>query len=124
MEPLRTHRITLGACLRITGIVLLVLIILAYVHFQARSIIQGPIITLRDQYSPIQSTQQVTLTGTAQNITKITLNGREIHTDGNGNFSETIMLEKGYTQTQLLAQDRFGRMTKVTRAYVYVPEQS
>jgi hypothetical protein len=69
----------------------------------------------------VSHTQHVTVTGTAKNIVKLTLNGREIHTNETGDFTHELVLENGYTILTLAAQDRFGRATSLTRTYVYVP---
>ncbi len=112
---------TLGTFLRFTGIVMIIVFIVGYVHFQARNIIRGPVILLSDTYEPVQHARSVTITGKANNIVKITLNGREIYTDESGEFRQTIILENGYTIMKLAALDRFGRTTSIVREYVFVP---
>ena len=112
---------TLGTILRILSIVLLVGLIVFYVVFQARNILQGPTITMTDTYTPEQHERMITLTGKTHNIVKLTLNGKEIYTNEAGDFSHTLILENGYSVTTLRALDRFGRSTSVVRKYVYVP---
>lgn len=92
-----------------------------YVLFQARNIISGPEIILTDSYTPIQHEKIITLTGITKNIVKLTLNGKEIHTDERGAFTQMLVLAQGYSIVSLTAKDRFGRMTEVRREYVYVP---
>lgn len=121
MEATPTNNITMGTCLRFLGIIALVGLVGWYVSFQARNFIQGPSITLSDTYDPVQHEQAMPLVGEAQNIVKLTLNGKEIHTDEHGSFSQTLILEEGYTIMTLHAYDRFGRSTSLTREYVYVP---
>ncbi len=114
--------ITLGFGLRFVGISALIFVLVWYVQFQARNFIQGPSITLLDSYEPIQHERSTTLTGATRNIVKLTLNGREIHTNESGEFAQTLILENGYTIMKLTAQDRFGRVTSLEREYVYVPK--
>ena len=121
MNYFETYDITLGKALRVAGILLLVLLIIFYVQFQARNIIQGPALTLSNSLEPIQHERRITLDGTAHNVVKLTLNGKEIHTDENGAFSHTLVLENSYTIMSLNAQDRFGRTTSLTREFVYIP---
>ncbi len=121
MSPLHTHNITLGTCLRFLGVALTVILILFYVQYQARNILLGPTIHLDDAYEIIHHDRLVTLHGTARNIVKLSLNGKEIHTNEHGEFTQTVILENGYTITQLEAKDRFGRTTSLVRPYVYVP---
>ena len=103
------------------GIVLIVVLVLFYVHFQARNIIQGPALTLTDNLSAVQNERIITLHGTARNVVKLTLNGKEIHTDESGVFAHTLVLENSYTIMSLNAQDRFGRTTSLVKEFVYVP---
>ena len=53
----------------------------------------------------------------------ITLNGRQIFTDKNGNFKEALVLENGYTVATLRAEDRYGRVTHQTQTYVLSGDQ-
>jgi hypothetical protein len=119
---MKTFPFTLGTFLRFFSISLLALLILFYVQFQARNLLQGPTITLKEAHQALQSERTLTLHGTARNIVKLTLNGREIHTNEQGDFVQPVVLENGYSIMTLLAQDRFGRTTVVTREYVYAPQ--
>jgi hypothetical protein len=122
MSPLRSNNITLGSCLKLCGILLLIVFLVLYVKFQARNMLTGPMIQLSDSYETVQHTRSLSLRGTAKNIVKLTLNGKEIHTNEKGEFTEMLVLENGYTIMELDAQDRFGRTTSVERKYVYVPQ--
>ncbi len=121
MQSIPFRALTLGNILRGLGVVGLIAILVVYVHFQARSFIQGPAIFLEGDYSPVQHERRLTLHGNAENIVKLRLNGKEIHTDKNGVFKEEVLLENGYTIMSFTAEDRFGRMTSIVREYVYVP---
>jgi hypothetical protein len=94
---------------------------LAYVTFQARFLISGPQITITDQAKQLQNGRQVYLTGDAFNISHLWLNDRQIYTDAQGSFKEALVLENGYTVATLRAEDRYGRETKVSQTFVYVP---
>ena len=119
---MRTIRsLSFGTYVRFFGILVLITLTVLYVHFQARNILEGPLIDLTSEYVPVQHERSVGLAGKAHNIVKLTLNGREIHTDESGAFNQTLVLPNGYTIMELTAQDRFGRTTSVTRTYVYVP---
>lgn len=104
----------------ITGMLSLVV----YVLFQARFLLEGPQITITSDVPGVQQSRVVTLEGTAQNIVRITLNGRQIFTNEAGYFSERIVLENGYTVATLRAHDRYGRTTTQTRDFVYAPDTS
>jgi hypothetical protein len=47
--------------------------------------------------------------GTASKATHITLNGREIFIDKEGNFSESIVMLPGFSIVTLNARDKFGK---------------
>ncbi len=113
--------ITLGTYIRFVVTFTLIGFILWYVHFQARNFLQGPAIVLNDTGSAIHHERIVSLAGNTRNIVKLTLNGREIHTDESGVFAQELVLEDGYTIMTLSAHDRFGRSTSLTKEYVYSP---
>lgn len=94
---------------------------LVYISYQARFLILGPQISLTEEVPMLQKTRHLTLTGQANNISRLWLNGRPIFTDRNGQFTAAVILENGYTVTTLMAEDRYGRVTTITRPFVYVP---
>ena len=107
--------------LQLAGAGVLALFIATYVLFQARFMIIGPQIVLVDEPASLQNQQQIHLSGTAHNISRLWLNDRPIYTDAHGNFKEALVLENGYTVATLRAEDRYGRETIVTRPFVYYP---
>lgn len=92
-----------------------------YVIFQARFLLIGPQIVLRETPAPVQSARVVTLTGTAFNIARLWLNDRPIFTNPQGEFEEALVLESGYTVATLRAKDRYGRTTTAELPFMYVP---
>lgn len=92
-----------------------------YIVYQARFLLIGPQIALIQEVQMRQNVRQVTLNGTASNISRLWLNGRPIFTDRNGDFAAAVILENGYTVTTLMAEDRYGRTTTITRPFVYTP---
>ena len=100
-------------------VIALVLGALSYLAFQARFLITGPQIALSGEVATLQSERVVTLSGTANNITAIYLNGRPIVTDEHGVFEEEVILENGYSLVTIEAVDRYGRRTALERSFVY-----
>lgn len=96
-------------------------IIIVYVLFQARFLITGPTLTLIEEPPSQQNSPTVHLRGVAQNITKISLNGRQIFTDKAGYFDEALVLENGYTIATIQATDRYGRQDRIVKQFVYTP---
>jgi hypothetical protein len=100
--------------------VLIVLTVL-FVLFQARHLLLGPQLMVTSSPAAVVNTPQITLAGSARNISRLWLNDRQIFTDPSGNFAETVVLENGYTIVTLRAEDRYGRSELVEQSYVYTP---
>jgi len=90
----------------------LALIIAGYGLFEARRIIEGPVVTI---YMPVNgsatSSTGVIITGNAQNISFLTINDKPSFTDQKGNFTETLSIPPGFAVLTVAATDRFGRRT-------------
>lgn len=120
MSPfLRT--LTLRALLYYTAVSLCVCFVVGYTLFQARFLIVGPRVAFENEATSVQTERVVTLQGVAENIVKLTLNGRQIYTDKSGYFTEALVLENGYTIATLKAHDRYGRTETYTKQFVYTP---
>jgi hypothetical protein len=63
-----------------------------------------------------------TIKGNAEKATHITLNGREIFIDKDGNFSEAIAMLPGFSVITLNAQDKFGK--KAEKKFEVVTKES
>lgn len=117
LKPVSLERtlkfIFIGACVVFFG---------SYAFFQARNLIHGPSITLSTEPPVVHTDRAVALEGSARNVVVLRLNGREIHTNEQGKFEESLVLENGYTIMLLEAEDRYGRSTTLTRTYIYKPQ--
>lgn len=102
-------------------ITVFVLLAITFVIFQARYLIIGPQIVIIDAPEGPQNERQVFIAGKAENISHLWLNGRQIYTDIQGNFREGVVLENGYSIITLRAEDRYGRVSEVSRGIVYEP---
>lgn len=121
MRPLATQTFIVPRLLWGLVAILLIGTALYYVLFQARFILGGPQITLAELPLTVQSKRQITLTGSAANITAIYLNGRPIVTDEYGTFNESVILQTGYNLIKIDAIDRYGRTTFEELPFVYQP---
>ena len=82
----------------------------SYILFAFRNYIVGPTITIFSPQNGEKIDQShITLRGKTSNITHLSLNGRQIYTDQEGNFIEQLLLPVGYTIIEIRAKDRFGR---------------
>lgn len=118
MTPLSRPAFTFRSVLIYSCIAVCAVVFIIYVLYQARFLIAGPQISVQ-RLPYAQSERLITLEGSARNIVHITLNGRQIYTDKDGNFKEALVLENGYTVTTLVAQDRYGRSTSHTETFVF-----
>ncbi|MDP1625336.1 MAG: hypothetical protein Q8L64_06285 [bacterium] len=87
-----------------------VAIVLGYGSFRAKDFVRGPAIEV---ISPLTassfSDSLVEISGTARNLSFLTLDGNKIYTDESGAWKERILLSPGYNVVQIRAEDRFGR---------------
>lgn len=120
MSPFQTN-FTLGKMIKIFLFSTLIFIILLYFAFQARLIIGGPNIILKEEPPTKSFSRMIKLVGETKNITHLWLNGKQIFTDESGNFEEELILENSYTIATLQAKDRYGREVEITRSFVYKP---
>ncbi len=94
-------------------LIVLVLVVIGYGSFEARRIIEGPTITI---LTPVDgsatSTNALLISGTAQNISFLTINDKLAYTDRAGNFALTISPPPGLAVVTVAARDRFGRSTR------------
>lgn len=101
-----------GSFFKTTISVLIVLIIVAYTIFNTRLIIRGPEIELYDVYDgQIIEEDLIEIKGKAENISYISLNGRQIYIDENLEFKETLLLTNNINNIEIYARDRFGKET-------------
>lgn len=117
----QTTTIDIGTIVRYGISIIGLLAIVSYVAFQARFLILGPQLVLEPEPATVYTDRLLAITGTTDNVSSITLNGRPISIDEHGFFNETLVLEDGYTIMTLRAEDRYGRDTVLTRSFVYQP---
>lgn len=99
--------------LKIAGAIIGIAIIVGYGGFAFRDIIRGPHIKITEPIDgETYATTTVPIKGIASRIQKITLNGRPMVIDEQGNFSEILILFPGYNRILLVGEDRFGHTTE------------
>ncbi len=122
MRPLSLPPVSIERVLKFIFIAVCIVFFASYTYFQARNLIHGPSIVLTQEFETVQTERALLLEGNARNVVVLRLNGREIHTDERGNFSETLVLQNGYTTMTLEAVDRYGRDTVLERTYIFREE--
>lgn len=124
MNPLLNTKLSLRSLLYYSAVTVALCLVIGYTLFQARFILTGPVIVMGNDPQTVQNQRVVTLEGSTENIVKLALNGRQIFTNKEGEFTETLVLENGYTITTLEAHDRYGRTRTYTQKFVYVPTET
>lgn len=124
MSPLvpQISFLSLRNLIQITLLVLGVGLLLIYGGYQARFFLLGPQVTLSEVPDSPTNTQVIELSGQAQNIVEITLNGMPVYTDTDGSFTERVILHEGLNTLTIEARDRFNRITTIHKEYVYQKE--
>lgn len=94
--------------------------IVFYAYYQSRDIREGPMITLHSPTEGMTSTSSlISVIGIAHNAKMLTLDGRAIFIDLEGNFHEQLLLMDGYNIIELTAKDGEGRLRRKTVEVVY-----
>ena len=87
------------------------LFIIVFAIFRSSSLIFGvKIKNVNISDNAVYKESTLKITGNAKNAKNLTLNGREISIDKDGNFYETIALLSGYNIITLIAKDKFGHV--------------
>ncbi|MCR4325365.1 MAG: hypothetical protein NUV59_00980 [Patescibacteria group bacterium] len=110
---------------RLTYIVLAAffVLLLGYAYFEARGLLFGPSITLA---SPAEEMHEpfIEITGRADRISSLSMNGKAVEVTEEGAFSEPYLLAEGYNRIVLEASDKYGRSRSKVLEIVYAPEDS
>lgn len=94
--------------------------VLLYIYTASRDFIKGPRINVTyPENGSTLSTSTVTIKGQVIHIQDVTINGRPIQIDTQGNFTEPLLLFPGYNVTVISAKDRFKRITEYKLELVY-----
>lgn len=92
---------------------LVLVLLVAYVFFQARHLILGPVIHVeRPEDNSVVDPGVVIVSGTVENVASLALNDRLIYTDTAGHWQEKLIVSPGLNIIKLNAKDRFGRSTE------------
>ena len=95
--------------IKIVGFSVFFILIILYAIFISKDLIFG--IKIKDvnlSDGAVFADNIIKINGNAKNAIKLTLNGREISIDQEGNWNETIALLPGYNIVTIKAIDKFG----------------
>ncbi len=93
--------------LGLTSGVLLFSIIATFAYMKTSFLFKG--VQLEAKIERNDNSSVATITGKAANATFVSLNGREIYINENGDFSEPIALMPGFSVITINTQDKFGK---------------
>lgn len=100
---------------KILGMSVLVILIVSYALWRSLNYARGPEIVVTSPVDGIGISASTTeIVGKIERAVNLSLNGRSITTDEEGNFKETIIIFKGNNILSLEASDQFERSTKST----------
>ena len=106
--------------LQIASLSIFFLLIVIYAFFRSQDLIFGIKIKNVNIVDGVKVTNSVLqITGNAKNAINLTLNGREISINQEGNFNETIALLIGYNIINIRAQDKFGYIDEKNYKLMY-----
>jgi hypothetical protein len=114
MLPYRDSRI-----IRI-AIVAFFIIVIAYALFEAQGMLFGPKITLSSDTQTV-SEQFITISGKADRIATLTMQGAAVAVTEDGAFSEPYLLNKGLNRIVFKATDKYGHSSTKVVQIVYAP---
>lgn len=93
-------------------IVVAVVGLFGYGLFEARRILEGPVITIESpEDGSATSSTGIIFAGRAQNISFLSINDKPSFADEQGRFAELLSVPPGFTVLTVAATDRFGRKT-------------
>jgi len=111
--------------IKITFFTLLTLGIFYYVYHQMEDYLKGPVLVLTEPSDNSTLYQDdVLIKGYAQNISYISMNGKQIFTDQTGQFSEEMLLAEGFNLIEIVVEDKYGRKNQQTLKLVYLEKLS
>ncbi len=114
MLPYRDSRITTLA------IIAFFLVVCGYAYYEARGFIYGPRITVSERITEVRD-PFVVIRGTAERISSLSMNGKDISVTEEGVFEEPFLLAEGLNRITLGAKDKYERERTEVLQIVYTP---
>lgn len=106
--------------LQIVGLSIFFVFIVCYAFFRSKDLIFGVRITNVNIVDGVRVSSNIQeIKGNALNAINLTLNGREISINQNGDFDETVALLSGYNIINIRAKDKFGYIDEKNYKIIY-----
>lgn len=108
-------RTTVIRSFRAMGVVIAICIIVAYAIWRSLNYARGPMIVVFEPKNGSSiASSTVIVSGRAERVNRLSVNGQAISVDERGAFKERIVIFPGLNKLTLSADDQFGRSTKLT----------
>lgn len=114
MLPYRDSRLTRFA------LAIFFLLLVGYAYYEAQGILFGPSIRIASGVTQVTE-PFITISGQADRISSLSMNGKPIAVTEDGAFSEPYLLAPGYNRITLDAHDKYGRSRSKVIEIVYTP---
>lgn len=114
MLPYRDSRIT-----RVVLVVFFILVVV-YAYYEARGILFGPSIEVTSSIEEVTE-PFISISGKAERISSLTMNGNPVAVTETGEFSEPYLLSPGINRIVLDAEDTYGTKRQKIIQIVYTP---
>lgn len=106
-------------------VVAVVLAAVFYLVWQFRNFSRNPSLAIEEPANDITVHQEeITFSGTADQESILMINGQEVFVNGDGFFQEQIYLQSGLNAITVVARDRQGRESSLTRKILYILDGS
>jgi len=97
-------------------IVLAVLIIVGYIVFSLKNIVAAPELKITSPASDVATSErQIWLAGETEPEVRLEINGEQLLSDRQGNFSHPVNLKIGINNLKITAAKKYGGQTTVVR---------
>lgn len=107
--------------LKIIGFGAIFLVIAGYAIYQSKNLIEGPVLNVLSPYDGQTFEKSlIDVRGKVKNISFITLDGKQIFTDEDGNFEEKLLLLPGTNIIEIDTKDKFDNVKKEVLRVVYL----
>lgn len=111
----KTMRSNFKRIIHISSLFIIACVIITYSFYQSRFLLEGPQVAVWDPQNGSTVFQSVLdIQGEVKNISKLSLDGRQIFVNEQGVFKERILLSVGLNSITIEAQDKFGREIQKT----------
>lgn len=110
--------------IRNTLVILVVLIIVAYIIFSLKNIVADPELKITSPAGDVATSErQIWLSGETEPEVKLEINGEQLLSDRQGNFSHPVNLRVGINNLKITAIKKYGGQTTVIRQVLVSDKQ-